>query len=340
MQPFRCLAFALSMLAWCLPAKAGLFIAKDVNMAMGFYTPEVRMAEFMHGFTPRLSAGVGLMDLRSDSRVVDKLAREAAYAQANWLVKRFHQPGSVANFYVFGGLGSARATPATGSVLSPFGAAKLMTHWGAQADFETRHVYLNANIHWYRSSEFIHRLETYQVGVTPIATEYEDWSPWLVLRAERRSGLTTGTEVFPVLRVFRPGWWFEVGRSTPRGHIDQCHGDVLERKTMSFRHWAAAAALFAASSLAWASPTAKINVDGMVCAFCAQGIEKNLKARAEVQRVFVSLENRLVAVAFKDGRSMSDQDLSKLIVDSGYKVTQIARVDESIDAIRASVRKK
>jgi copper chaperone CopZ len=92
---------------------------------------------------------------------------------------------------------------------------------------------------------------------------------------------------------------------------------------------------------AWAEPrTVRIGVDGMVCAFCAQGIEKKLKARSEVDRIFVSLENRIVAVGFKDGRTMSDADLDRLIVDSGYKVTGIARVDDSVDAIRESVRRR
>jgi copper chaperone CopZ len=100
-----------------------------------------------------------------------------------------------------------------------------------------------------------------------------------------------------------------------------------------------AALLFAGSALA--NPgTARIGVDGMVCSFCAQGIEKNLKSRAEINQVFVSLQNKLVAVSFKDGRSVSDGELSKLIIDSGYKVTQIARTDETLEAIRASVRKK
>jgi copper chaperone CopZ len=91
----------------------------------------------------------------------------------------------------------------------------------------------------------------------------------------------------------------------------------------------------------WAdSRTARVGVDGMVCAFCAQGIEKKLKARAEVDRIFVSLENKIVAVGFKDGRTMSDADLDRLIVDSGYRVTGIARVDQSVEAIRESVKRR
>jgi len=112
---------------------------------------------------------------------------------------------------------------------------------------------------------------------------------------------------------------------------------------MTFLARSLAALLLAAgvSLPAWAdSRTARIGVSGMVCAFCAQGIEKKLKARGEVDRIFVSLENRIVAVGFKDGRTMSDADLDRLIVDSGYKVTGIARVDESVDAIRASVKRR
>jgi len=104
-----------------------------------------------------------------------------------------------------------------------------------------------------------------------------------------------------------------------------------------------AAALLVAvlSAPASAEPrTARIGVDGMVCAFCAQGIEKKLKARSEVDRIFVSLENKVVAVGFKEGRTISDAELGRIIVDSGYKVTGIARVDDSIDAIRASVRRR
>jgi len=112
---------------------------------------------------------------------------------------------------------------------------------------------------------------------------------------------------------------------------------------MMFRFSSLAAALLAAvlSAPAWAEPrTARIGVDGMVCAFCAQGIEKKLRARAEVDRIFVSLENKVVAVGFKEGRTITDDELGRIIVDSGYKVTGIARVDDSIDSIRESVRRR
>jgi mercuric ion binding protein len=112
---------------------------------------------------------------------------------------------------------------------------------------------------------------------------------------------------------------------------------------MTFRPLSCLTLIFALglSSSVWAdSRTARVGVDGMVCAFCAQGIEKKLKARTEVERFFVSLENKIVAVGFKDGRTMSDADLDRLIVDSGYRVTGIARVDQSVEAIRESVKRR
>jgi copper chaperone CopZ len=99
------------------------------------------------------------------------------------------------------------------------------------------------------------------------------------------------------------------------------------------------AAVLCGSALA-AERTARIGVDGMVCAFCAQGIEKKLKARAEVDRIFVSLENKVVAVGFKDGRSLGDDELGRLIVDSGYRVVRIDRVEQTVDEIRASVARR
>ena len=55
--------------------------------------------------------------------------------------------------------------------------------------------------------------------------------------------------------------------------------------------------------------TIEMNVNGLVCAFCAQGIEKTFKARPETEGVVVSLEHRLVAVKLKDDTDISDESL-------------------------------
>jgi copper chaperone CopZ len=84
--------------------------------------------------------------------------------------------------------------------------------------------------------------------------------------------------------------------------------------------------------------TIQITVDGLVCAFCAQGIEKKMKAQAATDKVFVSLEKKIVAVSLKDGQDISDEKLKAEIADSGYVVKGISRSDESLEAIRARVK--
>lgn len=84
--------------------------------------------------------------------------------------------------------------------------------------------------------------------------------------------------------------------------------------------------------------TIEITVDGLVCAFCAQGIEKKMKAQAATDKVFVSLEKKIVAVALKEGQDIADDKLTSEITDAGYVVKGIKRTEESLDAIRARVK--
>jgi copper chaperone CopZ len=101
-------------------------------------------------------------------------------------------------------------------------------------------------------------------------------------------------------------------------------------------HIATAFAVLVASSATAA--TIEMNVNGLVCAFCAQGIEKQLRKLPATADVVVSLEQRLVAVSLKDGQDISDADLRKALTDAGYKVVGIQRTDEPIDAVRARVK--
>ena len=84
--------------------------------------------------------------------------------------------------------------------------------------------------------------------------------------------------------------------------------------------------------------TIELHVNGLVCAFCAQGIEKRLRKLPATYDVVVSLEQRLVAVALKDGQDIPDADLRKALTDAGYTVTGIDRTEEPIDAIRARLK--
>lgn len=94
--------------------------------------------------------------------------------------------------------------------------------------------------------------------------------------------------------------------------------------------------LLTAASAATAR-TVEMDVNGLVCAFCAQGIEKTLKGFDATAGVFVSLENRIVALELKDGADLSDAELTKAITDAGYAVVAIRRSDLPLQAIRDRV---
>lgn len=83
--------------------------------------------------------------------------------------------------------------------------------------------------------------------------------------------------------------------------------------------------------------TIEMDVNGLVCAFCAQGIEKTLKGFPATESVFVSLEHRIVAVQLKDGQDIADLALTKAITDAGYKLVAIRRTDEPLEAVRMRV---
>ena len=96
------------------------------------------------------------------------------------------------------------------------------------------------------------------------------------------------------------------------------------------------------SSGAWAQAddtthSVRVEVNGLVCAFCAQGIRSTFNRQDATAEVLVSLEHRLVAVEFKPGMQISDDDIERLLIDAGYNVVSITHGSESVAAIRASL---
>jgi copper chaperone CopZ len=84
--------------------------------------------------------------------------------------------------------------------------------------------------------------------------------------------------------------------------------------------------------------TIEMTVNGLVCAFCAQGIEKTLRKNAATEDVIVSLEHRLVAVATRPGTDIADAVLRAALTDAGYDVKEIVRTERSLAAIREQLK--
>ena len=92
-----------------------------------------------------------------------------------------------------------------------------------------------------------------------------------------------------------------------------------------------AALLFSSNSYAL---TQKIDVLGMVCAFCAQGIEKSFRSDENVKDIFVSLENYFVAIESNDGKIIDEKLIRTIITDAGYDVKKIEVVSDTVSEIR------
>ena len=89
-----------------------------------------------------------------------------------------------------------------------------------------------------------------------------------------------------------------------------------------------------------AAESMKINVNGMVCAFCAQGIEKRLTNMAATKAVFVDLKQRIVAVEAKDGQKLDAKAIASEITDAGYDVVKQEASSMSVDEIKAAMKAK
>jgi copper chaperone CopZ len=86
--------------------------------------------------------------------------------------------------------------------------------------------------------------------------------------------------------------------------------------------------------------TIEMKVFGLVCSFCAQGIEKTLRKNPATADVVVSLEEKLVAVATKEGTDIPDSELTQALTDAGYEVKGITRTERSLAEIRESLQAK
>jgi mercuric ion binding protein len=89
-----------------------------------------------------------------------------------------------------------------------------------------------------------------------------------------------------------------------------------------------------------ATQTIKANVNGMVCAFCAQGIEKKMRALSQTKDVYVNLKQRIVAVELKDGQTLSNDTVKDVIKNAGYEVTSIEMSDHPAAQIKTEMEAK
>lgn len=86
----------------------------------------------------------------------------------------------------------------------------------------------------------------------------------------------------------------------------------------------AAAALLLAPTLVSAG-TIKAEVKGMVCSFCAQGITTLFNEHEAIAKVTVSLTDSAVILEEAEGRTISDEEIKRIVRDSGFELVKIER---------------
>ena len=101
--------------------------------------------------------------------------------------------------------------------------------------------------------------------------------------------------------------------------------------------------LFVVSSLGLsqlALASMKVTVNGMVCSFCAQGIEKSLLKLDETKAVMVDLKNKVVVVEAKEGKTLNEKLIKEEITDSGYDVVSIETIPQTVAQFKEQMKGK
>lgn len=68
-----------------------------------------------------------------------------------------------------------------------------------------------------------------------------------------------------------------------------------------------------------------VKIDGLVCDFCARSMEKVFGKKDPVETVKVDLTEKTVTISLKKDASLDDAEISKGVLDAGYKVVNISR---------------
>jgi len=71
------------------------------------------------------------------------------------------------------------------------------------------------------------------------------------------------------------------------------------------------------------SKIAVVSVNGMVCDFCARGLEKTFKRDRSVSKIDVDLKNGKVLIAYRNTKKIDFSDIRNRILENGQNVTDI-----------------
>lgn len=153
----------------------------------------------------------------SIARSDDKLTRrESEVMHANFLLKRWNLPGAQGNLFASYGLGQVKTIrfspdPTRRDGFASRDSRETVHHAVVQGDFETRQFYSSFKFDAHRTSTFLDRTDTAQIGFAPYAHDYDDVALWFVGQVKKYRGLNDKTEGGAFVRVFYKNIWVELG---------------------------------------------------------------------------------------------------------------------------------
>jgi hypothetical protein len=167
------------------------------------------------------SIGLAQSTMQSD----DKLRQtEANYVQVNFLVKRWNMPNAQGNIFASAGYGVVDSTKESVSgVAHPGHVESQRANYsengrriGLQGDYETRQFYTSLKVDVHQTPLFFERIDTGQIGFSPVAHDYEDLAIWFVAQVKKYRGMNDKTEGGAFVRLFKKNIWLEVGMTEGR----------------------------------------------------------------------------------------------------------------------------
>lgn len=72
-----------------------------------------------------------------------------------------------------------------------------------------------------------------------------------------------------------------------------------------------------------AGKTVYVDVNGLVCDFCARAVEKVFNEEESVEDVKVDLDTKVITISFVADKELSEEKIKELITDSGYDVVAV-----------------
>ena len=64
----------------------------------------------------------------------------------------------------------------------------------------------------------------------------------------------------------------------------------------------------------------EVKIKGMVCSFCAQGLQKGIGKLEEVEKVEINLKKGYAKITVKKGETLSMDEVKEIIKDAGYLI--------------------